>query len=85
MAVVEVPVKSLSDLRLEADMTLDEVASALAAHLGEASRSHVSVFQIEKRGTEKLPVLVALSEIYGVERIEVEAAAAETKRRLVAF
>ena len=55
---------TLKEMRELKGLSQAEVANQLARRLNEPSRTTVSILQIEKRGTEKYSVIVALAAIF---------------------
>ena len=55
---------TLKEMREDKGLSQAEVAALLAHKLNEPSRTNVSILQIEKRGTEKYSVIVALAAIF---------------------
>jgi transcriptional regulator with XRE-family HTH domain len=57
---------TLTEIRKKAGLSLRQAADRLAEYLGELERSHVSILNIERYGTQKYSVICGLADIYGV-------------------
>jgi hypothetical protein len=66
--------KTLADIRGDAHLSTREAARRLAQFLGEESRTHNSIVNIERDGTQKHSVIRGLAAIYGVSTEAIEAA-----------
>lgn len=73
--------KTLRDLRKDAKLTLEETAQKLREVEPTAPKTHVGILHLEKRGTDRLPIIRGLSQVYDVPFDEVAAAATLTSRK----
>jgi transcriptional regulator with XRE-family HTH domain len=73
---------TLKALRDNADLTLEQAAVRLATDFpGLGIKTYAGVANLERRGTDRLPVLRALASIYGVTLEEVEVAAMPARQK----
>lgn len=58
--------QTLRDLRKQANLTLEETVDRLREVEPAAPKTHVGLLHIERRGTDRLPIIRGLAQVFGL-------------------
>lgn len=66
---------SLKEIRQASNLTLEEASARIRELVPDAPQTIVGLHHIERRGTKRYPLLVAMAKVYGRPLEEIAAAA----------